>query len=105
MTLALDTLWFEVALVSTLVALGHILLGHFEVKTPKWRKIAKLFMAIGLAVLLSATLGRFWTFAFFGSLLLAVFWIHAWWLPRHGINGWTAEPKEKYYALRGWKYP
>ena len=30
--------------------------------------------------------------------------VHAWWLPRHGINGWTAEPKEKYYALRGWKY-
>jgi len=31
--------------------------------------------------------------------------VHVWWLPRHGINGWTGEPKEKYYALRGWKYP
>jgi len=28
--------------------------------------------------------------------------IHMWWLPKHGINGWTAEPKEKYYQLRGW---
>jgi hypothetical protein len=31
--------------------------------------------------------------------------VHAWWLPRHGVNGWTGEPKERYYALRGWKYP
>jgi hypothetical protein len=26
-------------------------------------------------------------------------------LPRKGINGWTGEPKDKYYALRGWKLP
>lgn len=26
-------------------------------------------------------------------------------LPKKGINGWTAEPREKYYALRGWKWP
>ncbi len=29
--------------------------------------------------------------------------IYAWWLPKHDINGWTGEPKEKYYELRGWK--
>jgi len=34
-----------------------------------------------------------------------VVYIHVWWLPRKGINGWTGEPKEKYYALRGWKLP
>jgi hypothetical protein len=25
--------------------------------------------------------------------------IHAWWLPRHGIDGLTAEPYDKYLAL------
>jgi len=29
--------------------------------------------------------------------------IPLWWLPKHGINGWTGEPKDKYHALRGWK--
>jgi hypothetical protein len=29
--------------------------------------------------------------------------IHMWWLPKHGINGWTGEPKEKYHELRGWR--
>ena len=28
--------------------------------------------------------------------------VHLWWLPRHGINGFTGEPRAKYYELRGW---
>src|SRR3712207_4643749 len=43
---------------------------------------------------------------FIGALAVAALIVHAVWLPwRHGINGWTGEPKDKYYALRGWKYP
>ena len=38
----MDTLWFEVAVISTIFALGHILLGHFVERTPKWQKVAKL---------------------------------------------------------------
>ncbi|HXE89636.1 MAG TPA: hypothetical protein VNK82_01595 [Terriglobales bacterium] len=29
--------------------------------------------------------------------------VHFWWTRKHGIHPLTAEPKEKYYALRGWK--
>jgi hypothetical protein len=36
-------------------------------------------------------------------MLLFPLIIHVWWLPKKGINGWTGEPKEKYYELRGWK--
>ena len=105
MTLGLNTLWFEVAVMGTLIALGHIYLGHFEELTPKWRKAVMLFASIGLAVLISATLGRLWFFVLFGLAALSVLVIHAWWLPRKGIHGWTGEPREKYYALRGWKWP
>jgi len=31
--------------------------------------------------------------------------VHAIWLPSKGINGWTGEPKDKYYELRGWPKP
>lgn len=34
-------LWFEIALVSILLLLGHIFLGHFEERTSPWRKLAK----------------------------------------------------------------
>lgn len=100
--LAIDTLWFEVSIMSTAIALGQILLGHFEEHTPKWRRALKIFLGIGLGVLVSATLGRAWFFGMLGLLLSAVLYIHLIWLPRHGINGWTAEPKAKYYELRGW---
>jgi hypothetical protein len=58
-----------------------------------------------LFVALSKWLGRVWSFGFLGLMGVAVLIVHGWWLPRRGINGWTGEPKEKYYAMRGWKYP
>ena len=97
--------WFEVAVIFGLTAVGTILMGHWEEGTPKWRRVLKPFVLAGLSVLISATAGRAWFFGFLGLLSVAVLVIHAWWLPRKGIHGWTAEPKEKYYALRGWKWP
>jgi hypothetical protein len=98
-------MWMEVAVVATIFAVGNILMGHWEERTPKWRRLLKFVLFIGVTLGLSAWLGRPWAFGFLGLLGLAVIVIHGWWLPKKGINGWTGEPKEKYYALRGWKYP
>lgn len=95
-------MWFEVAIMSTLFAVGHIYFGHFEEQTPKWRKLAKLVLFIGLTILISEFAGRTAFFIFLGVMLLFVIIIHAWWLPKMGINGLTGEPREKYYELRGW---
>ncbi|MBM3855689.1 MAG: DUF2207 domain-containing protein [Verrucomicrobia bacterium] len=95
--------WFELAVVFGLTAVGNILLGHFEAGRPKWRRVLKVGLAGALAVAVSASLGRSWFFALLGALLVTVVVIHAWWLPRHGVNGWTGEPRERYYRLRGWK--
>ena len=98
----MDTLWFEVAVVASMFALGNIFFGHFEEHTPRWRKVLKMFLFTAVVVSLSAFLGRAWAFEFLGLVLLAVAYIHVVWLPSKGINGWTGEPKDKYYALRGW---
>ena len=97
----MDTLWFEVAVVA-MFALGNIFFGHFEEHTPRWRKVLKMFLFTAVVVSLSAFLGRAWAFGFLGLVLLAVTYVHVVWLPSKGINGWTGEPKDKYYALRGW---
>jgi hypothetical protein len=97
--------WFEVALIMALTATGTVLMGRWEERTPTWRRVLKPYVFAGLSVLLSATAGRGWFFALLGVLALAVLVIHAWWLPKKGIHGWTGEPREKYYALRGWKWP
>jgi hypothetical protein len=95
----------EIAIITSIFAVGNMLFGHFEEGTPKWRKLSKFFLMLGLTLLISGTLGRLWFYLFLGLMTVGVLVIHAWWLPKQGINGWTAEPREKYYALRGWELP
>jgi biotin transporter BioY len=94
---------FEIAVISTIAAVGNILFGHFEEGTPKWRRVTKIFVIMGIGVFISRTFGRFWFYVMLAMMTVAVTIIHAWWLPRHGINGLTGEPKDRYYELRGWK--
>jgi hypothetical protein len=96
-------LWIDAAAMATLFALGNILFGHFEERTPKWRRILKFFLMTGGIVAISATAGRPWSIGVVAVLLAVVAVIHGWWLPKHGIHPLTGEPKAKYYALRGWK--
>ena len=95
-------LWIDSTMMATMFALGNILFGHFEERTPKWRRVLKFFLMTGGIVLISATAGRAWSIGVLGALLAVVAVIHGWWLPKHGIHPLTAEPKDKYYALRGW---
>jgi hypothetical protein len=98
-------MWFEVAVISTLVALGHIFFGHFEERTPRWRLVLKLVVAIALGVAVSGFMGRTAFWVLLVLMALPAVYIHGWWLPSKGINGWSGEPKARYYALRGWPYP
>ena len=84
-------------------ALGHIFFGHFEELTPRWRKVLKLFVTLGLTAVISHYFGHKGVAITFGIALIPVVVIHAWWLPKQGVNGWTAEPRDRYYELRGWK--
>ncbi len=98
-------MWLEIAVVSTIFAVGNVFFGHFEERTPKWRRVLKMVIVTALAVSLSAFFGRVWFWGFLGAMLGLILVIHGWWLPRQGINGWTGEPRDRYYALRGWKLP
>jgi hypothetical protein len=94
-----DFLWLEVAVVMSIFAVGNILFGHFEEHKPKWQRLLKVFLVTLLFLGLSVVLGRVWAFGFLALMLSGAAVIHVWWLPKHGINGWTGEPKEKYYEL------
>ncbi|MCY7348166.1 MAG: hypothetical protein LH614_18395 [Pyrinomonadaceae bacterium] len=96
-------MWFEIAIVAVLLLVGQILFAHFEEQTPRWRILLKQALGIVALVSISYFFGRFWFYASLVALSIPVLIIHGWWLPKHGINGWTGEPKDKYYKLRGWK--
>jgi hypothetical protein len=97
-----DTMWVEVSIVTIVILFGHIYMGHFEERSPKWRKVAKYFAALIIIVTVSAFAGRTYALILFGVMLLPVVYIHGVVLPGKGINGWTGEPKERYYEFRGW---
>jgi hypothetical protein len=96
-----DTHWFDVALMTGLLALGSIMFGRFEEHKPRWRRLLKAGLGVVLIVSVSAFAGRAWAFALILLIGAVVVVIHGWWLPRNGVNGWTAEPRGRYYALLG----
>ena len=96
-----DTYWFDVALVTTLLMLGHLSFGRFVEHQPRWRRMIKSVAGVAIFVGTSAWLGRGAMFALLGLVVVGVLIVHAWWLPRNGVNGWTAEPRDRYDALIG----
>lgn len=98
-----DTLWFDVSLITGITAFGSIYFGHFELHTPKWRRVLKLIFFIVLAVAITSFAGRMWTYVLLGVMVVGVVVVHGIILPSKGINGLTGEPKEKYYKFRGWE--
>ncbi len=98
-----QSLWFEVAIVSIIYALGNILFGHFEEQTPKWRRAGKYLLTIVIVVAISYYFGRALSMFFLACFIPPLIYIHGFYLPRKkGINGLTGEPKAKYYEFRGW---
>ncbi len=97
-----NTLWFETAIVTIFFLLGHIFLGHFEERSPKWRKLVKYIVTLIVMLSISILFGRTSALIILGLSLIPVLYIHGVMLPTKGINGWTAEPKSKYYEFRGW---
>lgn len=95
-------MWYEIAIISMIFAVGGILFGHFEEQTLRWRRLLKFILFLGIFLLISYYAGRTWFHIALGIITLFPLVIHIWWLPKNGINGWTGEPKEKYYELRGW---
>lgn len=94
-----DTPWFMAALIMAIFAIGGVLFGRFEQHKPRGRRVMKQILGVSALLLVDVFVGRFWAFGLLALLAIFVVYIHAWWLPKHGINGWTAEPYDRYLAL------
>src|SRR5215510_5455938 len=95
-------LWIDVAAMATIFAVGNIVFGHFEERTPKWRRVLKFALITALTGWIASAGGHAWAAGFVGAIATLGLVAHFVILRRHGIDPWTAQPKDKYYALRGW---
>lgn len=94
-----DTPWFVVALIMSIFAVGGVCFGRFEQHKPRWRRVLKQVLVLAVFVTLERLAGRVGVYALLGLAGVAFAYVHGWWLPRRGINGWTAEPYDRYLAL------
>jgi O-antigen/teichoic acid export membrane protein len=94
-----DTPWFIVALIMAIFAIGGVLFGKFEQHKPRGRRVVKQVLVLAAFVLLDAYAGRSWAYGLLVLMGVVVVYVHGYWLPKRGINGWTAEPYDTYLAL------
>ena len=88
---------------SIVFAIGNMTMGHFEEQTPKIRRVGKFILILAIVVGVSVVFGRMVAMIFLGSFFIPLAYVHLYYLPkRKGINGWTGEPKSKYYEFRNW---
>ncbi|HLO80004.1 MAG TPA: hypothetical protein VK166_03545 [Chitinophagaceae bacterium] len=98
-----DSLWFEIAIVSMIYAVGNMVMGHFEEQTPKYRRVGKYLLTLLLICGISIQFGRTASMSLLAFSILPILYVHAYYLPKKkGINGWTGEPKSRYYEFRKW---
>jgi hypothetical protein len=80
-----------------------MVMGHFEERTPKIRRVGKYLLIMLVICVLSAYVGRWTAMIVLGVSFVPILYIHGYYLPKKkGINGWTGEPKSKYYEFRNW---
>jgi hypothetical protein len=95
----------DLAAVAVFLVIGNVLFRHFEPGMSLSRRIGKVLLILAVTAVISYYFGRTGVLVAFAIALVPLIYVHGIWLPRHGVNGWTGEPKDKYYALRGWPPP
>lgn len=96
------SLWFDISVITLFFLVGNIFFGHFEERNPRWRRLVKYFVTLIILLLLSIFISRTVAFVVLALTLIPLIYVHGVVLPRKGINGWTGEPKSRYYDFRGW---
>jgi hypothetical protein len=89
----------DLALVLGVIALANVVFNNFERHLPLWRRISKHGLVFVAVCLIRIYAGRIGMLVFLAAMTTGQLVLHAWWFPKNGINGLTAEPYDKYLAL------
>jgi len=92
----------DLAIVAAILAFGNWKFYRFDPFLPVWKRVLKTVLALAVTGGVSWYFGTKGVAVMLGVMTIPLLYVHGYWLPKNGVNGWTAEPREKYYALRGW---
>jgi hypothetical protein len=85
------------------MALGAMIFGPFEEHTPLPIRLLKFAILLGFTAIVTRFAGPGWGLAPIVFMFALGIGFHAWWTHKHGINFFRPEPRDRYYALRGWQ--
>ena len=90
----------EILIVLTIASLAYfVVFNNFEKHLPIERRIIKLLVVIGVLAAIGIFLSRYAFWGVIGLMTIGQVYLHGWYFPKHGINGLTAEPHEKYLEV------
>jgi hypothetical protein len=92
----------EFVIATAVLIVGHFSFRGFQGETPRVRTLQKWIVYWGLVVILTVAVGRPWSLVWTVSPVLGLI-VHFVWCFRNGIHPLTAEPRDRYYAARGWQ--
>ena len=90
----------EILIGLTVASLAYfVVFNNFEKHVPIQQRVDKLFIVVGVLAAIGSLLSRY---AFWGMVELMTVgqvYLHGVYFPKHGINGLTAEPHDKYLEV------
>lgn len=98
----MNTVYFYLFLAVLVHTIGIIIFGHFEEKTPLNRRLFKVVIMIVGTAIGYQFIGGIGAIVFSFGLIGLGLTVHVMWCRKHNIHPLTAEPKARYYKLRGW---
>lgn len=92
--------FIEILIVFTIAGIAYFLaFNNFEKHLPIKRRITKLFVVVGVLAVLGILFGRYVFWGVITLMTMGQIYLHGWYFPKHGINGLTAEPHDKYLEV------
>ena len=81
------------------IIIGNTVFNNFEKHLSLLRRIVKGLIMLLILTVIGILMGRVVFYGLIGIMTIGQIILHAWYFPKHGINGLTAEPNDKYLDL------
>ena len=89
----------EILVVLMIASVAYFLVfNNFEQHLPAKRRVIKLFVVIGVLSTIGFLFDRYVFWGVITLMTIGQVILHAWYFPKQGINGLTAEPYDRYLA-------
>lgn len=90
----------DILIVLTISSLAYfVVFNNFEKHLPAQRRLTKLVIVNGVLAVIGILFGRVVYWGVIAVMTIGQIYLHGWYFPKHGINGLTAEPYDKYLQV------